>query len=120
MIDEVAQAIVEMPLEELQVLADLINQLLKDKKEEENSEVKIGDMVSFEPKKGIVVEGVVTELTKTRAKVNVHSGSGECSTPLNDVTVTYSAPVEDIDIEAQTEAQEDTLLVNTPEQYHME
>jgi|TARA_B100000902_G_C27320743_1_gene924271 hypothetical protein len=103
MIDEVAQAIVEMPLEELQVLADLINQLLKDKKEEENSEVKIGDMVSFEPKKGIVVEGVVTELTKTRAKVNVHSGSGECSTPLNDVIVTFSAPVEDIDIQAETE-----------------
>ena len=120
MIDEVAQAIVEMPLDELQVLADLINQLLKDKKDEENSDVKVGDMVSFEPKKGVVVEGVVTELTKTRAKVNVHSGSGECSTPLNDVTVTYSAPVEDIDIEAETEAQEDTLLVNTPEQYHME
>ena len=103
MIDEVAQAIVEMPLEELQVLADLINQLLKDKKEEENSEVKIGDMVSFEPKKGIVVEGVVTELTKTRAKVNVHSCIGECSTPLNDVIVTFSAPVEDIDIQAETE-----------------
>ncbi len=120
MIDEVAQAIVEMPLDELQVLADLINQLLKDKKDEENSDVKVGDMVSFEPKKGVVVEGVVTELTKTRAKVNVHSGSGECSTPLNSVTVTYSAPVEDIDIEAQTEAHEDSLLVNTPEQYHME
>ena len=120
MIDEVAQAIVEMPLDELQVLADLINQLLKDKKDEENSDVKVGDMVSFEPKKGVVVEGVGTELTKTRAKVNVHSGSGECSTPLNSVTVTYSAPVEDIDIEAQTEAHEDSLLVNTPAQYHME
>ena len=120
MIDEVAQAIVEMPLDELQVLADLINQLLKDKKDEENSDVKVGDMVSFEPKKGVVVEGVVTELTKTRAKVNVHSGSGECSTPLNSVTVTYSAPVEDIDIEAQTEAHADSLLVNTPAQYHME
>ncbi len=119
MIDEVAQAIVEMPLDELQVLADLINQLLKDKKEEENSEVKVGDMVSFEPKKGIVVEGVVTELTKTRAKVTIHSGTGDCSTPLNSVTVTYSAPVEDIDIEAETEAH-DSLLVNTPEQYHME
>jgi len=119
MIDEVAQAIVEMPLDELQVLADLINQLLKDKKEEENSEVKVGDMVSFEPKKGIVVEGVVTELTKTRAKVNIHSGTGECSTPLNSVTVTYSAPVEEIDIEAEAETH-DSLLVNTPEQYHME
>jgi len=108
-----------MPLDELQVLADLINQLLKDKKEEENSEVKVGDMVSFEPKKGIVVEGVVTELTKTRAKVNIHAGTGECSTPLNSVTVTYSAPVEEIDIEAEAETQ-DPLLVNSPEQYHME
>ena len=120
MIEDVVNAITEMPVDELQVLADLLNQLLKDKRAEENEEVKIGDMVSFEPKKGVVVEGVVTELTKTRAKVNVHSGSGECSTPLNDVTVTYSAPVEDIDIEAETEAQEGTLLVNTPEQYHME
>tara|TARA_A200000159_G_scaffold160592_1_gene180984 strand:+ start:434 stop:793 length:360 start_codon:yes stop_codon:yes gene_type:complete len=119
MIQDIAEAIVEMPAEELQVLADLINQLLKDKRAEESDEVKVGDMVSFEPKKGIVVEGVITELTKTRAKVNVHSGSGECSTPLNSVTVTYSAPVEEIDIEAETETH-DPLLVNSPEEYHME
>ena len=91
MIQDIAESIVEMPAEELQVLADLINQLLKDKRAEESEEVKVGDMVSFEPKKGVVVEGVVTELTKTRAKVNIHSGSGECSTPLNAVTVTYYA-----------------------------
>ena len=123
MIQDIAEAIVEMPAEELQVLSDLINQLLKDKRAEESEEVKVGDMVSFEPKKGIVVEGVVTELTKTRAKVNIHSGSGECSTPLNAVTVTYSAPVEEIDIEAEAEAHAEThdpLLVNTPEEYHLE
>lgn len=119
MIQDIAEAIVEMPAEELQVLADLINQLLKDKRAEESDEVKVGDMVSFEPKKGIVVEGVITELTKTRAKVNVHSGSGECSTPLNSVTVTYSAPVEEIDIVAEAETH-DPLLVNSPEEYHME
>ena len=31
MIQDIAEAIVEMPAEELQVLADLINHLLKDK-----------------------------------------------------------------------------------------
>ena len=119
MIEDVVSAITEMPVDELQVLLDLLEQLLKEKRAEENDEVKIGDMVSFEPKKGIVVEGVITELTKTRAKVNVHSGSGECSTPLNSVTVTYSAPVEEIDIEAEAETH-DPLLVNSPEEYHME
>ena len=34
MIQDIAEAIVEMPAEELQVLADLINQLLKDKRAE--------------------------------------------------------------------------------------
>ena len=120
-VEEIAEAIVEMPVEELQVLADLINELLKEKKNEMQTEVKVGDMVSFEPKKGIVVEGVVTELTNTRAKVNIHSGSGECSTPLNAVTVTYSAPVEELDIEVEVETESsDPLLVNTPEEYHME
>ena len=117
-VEEIAEAIVEMPVEELQVLADLINELLKEKKNEMQTEVKVGDMVAFEPKKGVVVEGVVTSLTNTRAKVNVHSGTGECSTPLNTLTITYSAPVEvELDVEV---VESDPLLVNSPEEYHME
>ncbi len=118
-VEEIAEAIVEMPVEELQVLADLINELLKEKKNEMQTEVKVGDMVSFEPKKGIVVEGVVTSLTNTRAKVNVHSGTGECSTPLNTLTITYSAPVEEVELDVEV-VEVDPLLVNSPEEYHME
>ena len=64
-VEDIAEAIIVMPVEELQILADLINELLKDKLTELQSDVKVGDMVSFEAKKGIVVEGVVTELTNT-------------------------------------------------------
>lgn len=117
-VEEIAEAIVEMPVEELQVLADLINELLKEKKNEMQTEVKVGDMVSFEPKKGIVVEGVVTELTNTRAKVTIHSGTGDCSTPINSVTVTYSAPVEDMELTVDVNT-EDPMLTNSPEEYHM-
>jgi len=115
-VEDIAQAIIVMPVEELQILADLINELLKDKLTELQSDVKVGDMVSFEPKKGIVVEGVVTELTNTRAKVTIHSGSGDCSTPIKSVTVTYSAPVEEMDLEV-TESDPDNI--NHPEEYHM-
>lgn len=118
-VEDIAEAIVEMPVEELQVLADLINELLKEKKNEMQTEVKIGDMVSFEPKKGIVVEGIITELTKTRAKVTIHSGSGDCSTPINSVTVTYSAPVEEIELTVEVDT-DDPMLTNVPEEYHME
>jgi|TARA_R110000851_G_scaffold2296_14_gene9002 hypothetical protein len=113
-VEDIAEAIIVMPVEELQILADLINELLKDKLTELQDDVKVGDMVSFEAKKGIVVEGVVTELTNTRAKVSIHSGSGDCSAPLKSLTVTYSAPVEELDLETT-----DPDNTNHPEEYHM-
>lgn len=78
-------------------IRDLINALraLLEEKEAEDVEVKIGDMVEFEIKKGVLASGVVTHVTPKRVTVNVHEAGGETSAPTRGITVTYSAPSEE-------------------------
>jgi len=78
-------------------IRDLINALrsLLEEKEAEDVEVKIGDMVEFEIKKGVLASGVVTHVTPKRVTVNVHEAGGETSAPTRGITVTFSAPEQD-------------------------
>jgi transcription antitermination factor NusG len=78
-------------------IRDLINALksLLEDKEADEVEVKIGDMVEFEIKKGVLASGVVTHVTPKRVTVNVHEAGGETSAPTRGITVTYSAPEQD-------------------------
>ena len=78
-------------------IRDLINQLksLLEDKEAEDLEVKIGDIVEFEIKKGVLASGVVTHVTPKRVTINVHEAGGETSAPTRGITVTYSAPEQD-------------------------
>jgi transcription antitermination factor NusG len=78
-------------------IRDLINALksLLEDKEADEVEVKIGDMVEFEIKKGVLASGVVTHVTPKRVTVNVHEAGGETSAPTRGITITYSAPEQD-------------------------
>jgi len=122
MVDTVAEAITEMEVEELQTLSDLIKELIESK-EIEDIDVNIGDMVEFEPKKGITVEGVVTDLTPKRVKMTIHSGTGTCSAPLRAVRVTYTPQEaqdteESLDaLECEGESEKDSRNINTPEDW---
>jgi len=78
-------------------IRDLINALksLLEDKEADEVEVKIGDMVEFEIKKGVLASGVVTHVTPKRVTVNVHEAGGETSAPTRGITITHSAPEQD-------------------------
>ena len=122
MIDTVAEAITEMEVEELQTLSDLIKELIESK-EIEDINVNIGDMVEFEPKKGITVEGVVTDLTPKRVKITIHSGTGTCSAPVRAVRVTYT-PQDAQDTQdsldsvvSEGDSNTDPQNINTPEDW---
>ncbi len=75
-------------------IRDLINALkaLLEEKETEDIEVKIGDQVEFEIKKGVTASGTVIAVTPKRVTVKVHEADGETSAPMNAITVTFSAP----------------------------
>jgi len=84
-------------------IRDLINALkaLLDEKETEDVEVKIGDRVEFVVKKGVTVSGTVLSVQKKRVNVKLHEVDGDCSTAIKGITVTYSAPEEVMELEAE-------------------
>ena len=77
-------------------IRDLINALkaLLEEKETEDVEVKIGDQVEFEIKKGVLASGTVTHVTPKRVQVKVHEAAGDTTAPTRALTVTFSAPEE--------------------------
>jgi len=77
-------------------IRDLINALraLLEEKEAEDVEVKIGDQIEFEIKKGVLASGTVTHVTPKRVQVKVHEAAGDTTAPTRSVSVTYSAPEE--------------------------
>jgi len=78
-------------------IRDLINALkaLLEEKEAEDVEVKIGDQVEFEIKKGVLASGTVTHVTPKRVQVKVHEAAGDTTAPTRSLNVTFSAPEQD-------------------------
>lgn len=112
-VTEIVEQIEELEIVELRQLLKAIKDLIDGK--ETPTDVKIGDGVEFELRDGFVVRGTVVDMTEKRAKVKVHEAEGNYTIDLKKVKVTFSAPVEETEEEA-----EDPLLRNTPEEYHME
>ena len=75
-------------------IRDLIAALkaLREEKEVEDVEVKIGDMVEFDMKKGVTASGVVLAVKGKRVNVKLHEIDGETTAAIKDLTVTFSAP----------------------------
>jgi len=78
-------------------IRDLINALraLLEEKESEDVDIKIGDEVEFEIKKGVLASGTVTHVTPKRVQVKVHEAAGDTTAPTNAINVTFSAPEQD-------------------------
>lgn len=88
-IDEIET--LEVP--ELTKLAEAIKALIEDRKE--YPEIKVGDLVETEIRKGVIARGTVIEATKKRCKVKAGEIEGEFSISTESVEVVFSAPEEE-------------------------
>jgi DNA replicative helicase MCM subunit Mcm2 (Cdc46/Mcm family) len=89
LIDEIEA--LEVP--DLTKLAEAIKALIEDRKE--YPEVKVGDLVETEIRKGVTARGTVIEATKKRCKVKAGEIEGEFTVSTESVEVVFSAPEQD-------------------------
>ena len=92
-IESIIDEIEALETTELTKLAEAIKALIEDRKE--YPEIKIGDLVETEIRKGVLARGTVIEATKKRCKVKAGEVEGEFTVSTESVEVVFSAPEEE-------------------------
>ena len=92
-LDSIIDDIEALETSELAKLAEAIKALIEDRKE--YPEIKIGDLVETEIRKGVLARGTVIEATKKRCKVKANEIEGEFTVSTESVEVVFSAPAEE-------------------------
>ena len=91
--DSIIDDIAALETTELTKLAEAIKALIEERKE--YPEIKIGDLVETEIRKGVLARGTVIEATKKRCKVKANEIEGEFTVSTESVEVVFSAPEEE-------------------------
>jgi hypothetical protein len=89
-LDTIIDEIEALEVSELGKLAEAIKALIEDRKE--YPEIKIGDLVETEVRKGVLVRGTVIETTKKRCTVKAGEVEGEFKVSTESIEVVFSAP----------------------------
>jgi len=92
-IESIIDEIETLETSDLTKLAEAIKALIEDRKE--YPEVKVGDLVETEIRKGVIARGTVIEATKKRCKVKAGEIEGEFTVSTESVEVVFSAPEEE-------------------------
>lgn len=92
-LDSIIDDIEALETSELAKLAEAIKALIEDRKE--YPEIKVGDLVETEIRKGVLARGTVIEATKKRCKVKAAEVEGEFTVSTESVEVVFSAPEEE-------------------------
>ena len=89
----IIDGIEDLETNELTKLAEAIKALIEDRKE--YPEIKIGDLVKTEIRKGVIARGTVIEATKKRCTIKAGEIEGEFKVSTESVEVVFSAPEEE-------------------------
>ena len=92
-LDSIIDDIEALETSELAKLAEAIKALIEDRKE--YPEIKVGDLVETEIRKGVLARGTVIEATKKRCKGKAAEVEGEFTVSTESVEVVFSAPEEE-------------------------
>jgi len=92
-IESIIDEIETLETSDLTKLAEAIKALIEDRKE--YPEVKVGDLVETEIRKGVIARGTVIEATKKRCTIKANEIEGEFKVSTESVEVVFSAPEEE-------------------------
>ena len=93
-IESIIDEIESLETAELNKLAEAIKALIEDRKE--YPEIKVGDLVETEIRKGVIARGTVIEATKKRCTIRAGEIEGEFKVSTESVDVVFSAPEEEL------------------------
>ena len=93
-IESIIYEIESLETAELNKLAEAIKALIEDRKE--YPEIKVGDLVETEIRKGVIARGTVIEATKKRCTIKAGEIEGEFKVSTESVDVVFSAPEEEL------------------------
>ncbi len=93
-IESIIDEIESLETAELNKLAEAIKALIEDRKE--YPEIKVGDLVETEIRKGVIARGTVIEATKKRCTIKAGEIEGEFKVSTESVDVVFSAPEEEL------------------------
>jgi len=93
-IESIIDEIESLETAELNKLAEAIKALIEDRKE--YPEIKVGDLVETEIRKGVIARGTVIEATKKRCTIKANEIEGEFKVSTESVDVVFSAPEEEL------------------------
>jgi len=92
-IESIIDEIETLETSDLTKLAEAIKALIEDRKE--YPEVKVGDLVETEIRKGVIARGTVIEATKKRCTIKANEIEGEFKVSTESVEVVFSAAEEE-------------------------
>jgi len=92
-IESIIDEIETLETSDLTKLAEAIKALIEDRKE--YPEVKVGDLVETEIRKGVIARGTVIEATKKRCTIKAGEIEGEFKVSTESVEVVFSAAEEE-------------------------